>query len=236
VTVRALYHYDEIGLLRASERTASGHRRYTGADLRRLYRVRALRSFGLSLEEIAGVLADSSDGPSALRDLLTAQLRMLEAEAARSRRLRQQLRGLLDQIEDDSMPGPERFMTTLEMISVYETSFTTEQREQLAQRRAGLGPEAVEAAKTEWASLVEELMRHAQDGTDVEDPRVQSLAQRWDDLADRFHAPGADGERTKAAAQRAWDEHSEEIGRTLPWPTERMREVLQYLDRARGAR
>ncbi|MFI6739357.1 MerR family transcriptional regulator [Nonomuraea sp. NPDC050451] len=56
VTVRTLYHYDEIGLARAGERTASGHRRYTEADLRRLYRVRALRGLGLSLEEIAEVL------------------------------------------------------------------------------------------------------------------------------------------------------------------------------------
>jgi MerR family transcriptional regulator, thiopeptide resistance regulator len=47
LTVRALRHYDAVGLLKASERTASGHRRYTEADLRRLYRVRALRSLGL---------------------------------------------------------------------------------------------------------------------------------------------------------------------------------------------
>ncbi|MEU4151636.1 MerR family transcriptional regulator [Streptomyces sp. NPDC026659] len=39
VSVRALRHYDGIGLLRASGRTASGHRRYTEQDLRRLYRV-----------------------------------------------------------------------------------------------------------------------------------------------------------------------------------------------------
>ena len=42
VTVRTLYYYDEIGLVSASERTASGHRRYTDGDVRRLYRVRAL--------------------------------------------------------------------------------------------------------------------------------------------------------------------------------------------------
>ena len=47
--------------------------------------------------------------------------------------------------------------------------------------------------------------------------------------------PGADGEQTKAAAQRMWEENSEEIGRSLPWPTERMREMLHYLDRARRA-
>lgn len=235
-TVRALYHYDDIGLLRASERTASGHRRFTAGDVRRLYRLRALRSLGLSLEEIAGVLEDSTDDLAAVRRVLTAQLRVLEAEAERGRQLRRRLRGLLGQIDEESMPGPDRFMTTLEMISVYETSFTAEQREQLARRREQLGPEAVEAAKEEWRGLVEELLDHLARSTPADDPRVRELTARWDALADRFHADGPDGERTKAAAQRAWEEHGDEIGRNLPWPAERMRGLVLYLERVRGAR
>ena len=39
VTVRALHDYDEIGLLSPAGRTASGHRRYNGQDVRRLYRM-----------------------------------------------------------------------------------------------------------------------------------------------------------------------------------------------------
>jgi DNA-binding transcriptional MerR regulator len=235
MTVRALRHYDEIGLLSAGERTASGHRRYTGRDVRRLYRIRALRGLGLSLEEIASVLADSEGDLVAMRDLLTAQLRGLEAHAAGIQQLTHQLRGLLGQIDSASMPDPDQFMMTLEMISVFETSFTAEQQEQLAQRRAELGPEGVEAAKTEWAGLVEELLRHVQDGTPVDDPQVRALVGRWDALANRFHSDGADGERTKAAAQAMWQDNSEEIGRSLPWPTDRMRDLVHYLERVRQA-
>jgi hypothetical protein len=36
LTVRALHHYDEIGLLEPSLRTASGHRLYDAADVARL--------------------------------------------------------------------------------------------------------------------------------------------------------------------------------------------------------
>ena len=36
VTVRTLHHYDEIGLLTASERSRAGYRLYTDADLVRL--------------------------------------------------------------------------------------------------------------------------------------------------------------------------------------------------------
>jgi MerR family transcriptional regulator, thiopeptide resistance regulator len=48
------------------------------------YRVRALRSPGLSLEEIASVLADSADSAddlAAMRGLLTAQRRQEPAAA-----------------------------------------------------------------------------------------------------------------------------------------------------------
>lgn len=46
-TVRTLHHYDQLGLLSPSSRTAGGHRCYTSEDVRRLHRVIALRSFGL---------------------------------------------------------------------------------------------------------------------------------------------------------------------------------------------
>ncbi len=38
LTVRALHHYDHIGLLSPSRRTAAGHRLYTADDVARLYR------------------------------------------------------------------------------------------------------------------------------------------------------------------------------------------------------
>jgi DNA-binding transcriptional MerR regulator len=88
LTVRALRHYDEIGLLRASERTASGHRRYTEPDLRRLYRVRALRALGLSLKEIAGVLAGTADDLGTMRGLLAGQLHRLEEHEQQIQRLK----------------------------------------------------------------------------------------------------------------------------------------------------
>ena len=47
VTVRALHHYDRLGLLVPSSRTAGGHRCYTGEDVRRLHTILALRGFGL---------------------------------------------------------------------------------------------------------------------------------------------------------------------------------------------
>ncbi|MDQ3549743.1 MAG: MerR family transcriptional regulator, partial [Chloroflexota bacterium] len=52
MTVRALHHYDEIGLLSPSERTASGHRLYSAAEVERLQQIASLRQIGFPLEEI----------------------------------------------------------------------------------------------------------------------------------------------------------------------------------------
>ncbi|WP_300609977.1 MerR family transcriptional regulator [Trebonia sp.] len=58
LTVRTLHHYDHIGLLSPSARTAAGHRLYTPADVARLYRITLLRSLGFPLEQIASALDD----------------------------------------------------------------------------------------------------------------------------------------------------------------------------------
>src|SRR5688500_12194154 len=58
VSVRTLHHYDEIGLLSPSERTAAGYRVYTPCDVQRLYRVLVYRELGFDLSGIARILDD----------------------------------------------------------------------------------------------------------------------------------------------------------------------------------
>src|SRR4029078_6633983 len=74
VTVRTLHHYDEIGLLSAGQRTASGHRRSTEEYVRRLYRIRALQMLGVPLADVRAALATPADDMASLRILLEQQL------------------------------------------------------------------------------------------------------------------------------------------------------------------
>ncbi|HEU0086677.1 MAG TPA: MerR family transcriptional regulator [Pseudonocardiaceae bacterium] len=235
VTVRALHHYDRIGLLMPEQRTVSGHRRYSERDVRRLYRIRALRALGLSLQEIAGVLAGQGDNLAELRELLAAQLRGVDEQAARLEEMRDRIEGLLQQIDARRMPDPDQFMATLELISVYENYFTQNQRDQLAARRAELGPEVVEAAKREWAGLVEELLPQVAADMPVDDPRVADLLARWDALGARLHPSAEQGQQTAQAARRMWQENSAELCARLPWPPERMIALAAYVERARQA-
>jgi DNA-binding transcriptional MerR regulator len=80
VTVRALHHYDEIGLLVPSQRTASGHRRYDQADLQRLQQLLFYRELGFPLEQVAGLLDRPGTDPL---DQLTRQHAQLAERAAR---------------------------------------------------------------------------------------------------------------------------------------------------------
>jgi DNA-binding transcriptional MerR regulator len=58
VSVRTLHHYDEVGLLSPSERTAAGYRKYSSADAERLHRILVYRELGFDLAGIAVILDD----------------------------------------------------------------------------------------------------------------------------------------------------------------------------------
>ncbi|MBL1077266.1 MerR family transcriptional regulator [Nocardia sp. 2] len=87
VTIRALHHWDSIGLVSPSERTGSGYRLYTAADLARTHRVLIYRELGVALNDIAALLdAPSSTALDSLiqqrdqvRERVTELQRMSEA-------------------------------------------------------------------------------------------------------------------------------------------------------------
>jgi len=58
VTVRTLHHYDEIGLVCPSARTAAGYRAYSAGDVGRLREVLAYRRLGFGLREVADLVSD----------------------------------------------------------------------------------------------------------------------------------------------------------------------------------
>ncbi|MFI7284778.1 MerR family transcriptional regulator [Micromonospora chersina] len=86
VTVRTLHHYDEIGLLSPSGRTAAGYRRYDDADLERLQLIRYYRELGFPLDEIAEILDDPAADPvahlSRQHELLSGRIGKLQEMVA----------------------------------------------------------------------------------------------------------------------------------------------------------
>ncbi|KAB1914328.1 MerR family transcriptional regulator [Micromonospora sp. AMSO31t] len=67
VTVRAVRHYHQIGLLPEPERDASGYRRYGASAVVALLKIRALADAGVPLSEITALLrADEADFAAAI--------------------------------------------------------------------------------------------------------------------------------------------------------------------------
>jgi len=56
VSVRALHHYDAIGLLKPTQVTEAGYRLYDGQAIERLYMILVYRELGLSLQAISEIL------------------------------------------------------------------------------------------------------------------------------------------------------------------------------------
>jgi MerR family transcriptional regulator, thiopeptide resistance regulator len=93
VTVRALHHWDEVGLARPSLRTAAGYRLYTSDDLERLHRIVVYRELGLGLDGIRAVLDDPTADATAV---LRAQRAQVEDRIDRLRRLGTGLDRMID--------------------------------------------------------------------------------------------------------------------------------------------
>ena len=102
VTVKALRHYERMGLL-GPMRTRTRYRRYAFADLQQIERILALKSLGLSLTSIKLVLKRGPVG-------LEAHRAMLEDRRARLNRAI----AALHEIEQDADPRTalQRFMAS----------------------------------------------------------------------------------------------------------------------------
>lgn len=59
-TVPTVRYYEEIGLLSAVNRTASGHRVYSRATVEQLKLIRRCRDFGMAIKDIAALITIST--------------------------------------------------------------------------------------------------------------------------------------------------------------------------------
>ncbi|BCJ48132.1 transcriptional regulator [Actinoplanes ianthinogenes] len=133
VTVRALHHYDRLGLLVPSARTAGGHRCYTGDDVRRLHVILALRGFGLSLAEIRDTLGEAAGDPIGL---LRHQLAEVEERIRRGISLRSRLHGVLGELDRMAEPSTSQFLQLIEEMVTMSAPLTPEQLAEMQRKRS----------------------------------------------------------------------------------------------------
>lgn len=191
LSVRALHHYEEIGLLVPSRRTEAGHRLYADEEVLRLQQIASLRVLGLSLGEIRECLDAEGYSPARVIELHIARLReRIESE----RRLCERLEGVAALLAArESSAGEvsaEKFIETVmevtRMSENIEKHYTAEQLEQLERRRRELGEARIREVEAEWPKLIEQVEAEMEAGTDPANERVQELARRWMGLIEEF--------------------------------------------------
>ena len=84
ISVRALHYYDEIGLLKPTDKTEAGYRLYDDKALETLQQVLFFREFDISLKDIKAIINDPGLDR---RNILLMQKKMLEAKRDRILRL-----------------------------------------------------------------------------------------------------------------------------------------------------
>ncbi|HGL4261061.1 MerR family transcriptional regulator [Burkholderia dolosa] len=170
LTVRTLHHYHAIGLLTPSARADNGYRLYDRDDVARLHQIQALRRFGLSLAEIGDYLNQPG---TPLVDLVAKQIASLDRQLAQASQLRERLVSLHAQLAAGTEPELSDWLTTLELMTVYDKYFSDEELARMPMYRKS------QTGDADWIALVADVRALHDAGVPPEDDRVRALADRW---------------------------------------------------------
>jgi DNA-binding transcriptional MerR regulator len=197
VSVRALHHYDEIGLLRPALGGKGEHRLYGHAEVARLARIRMLQLLGLSLDEVRGALDDPAFAPDKVIELHLARV---TDEMDKARRLRDRLEAIAMSLRSVDQASTEVFLQTIDTVNdmekLFEKHYTPEQREFLAKRRDEVGDAAIADAQRQWTELFAAFRAAMERGDDPTSAPVLEHARRAKALIEAFTGGNAGVERS----------------------------------------
>ncbi|MFZ6875606.1 MerR family transcriptional regulator [Undibacterium sp. Di27W] len=199
LTIRALHHYEEIGLVQPSARTAAGYRLYNKDDIARLHRIQALRGLGLSLAETRDML--NGEGAD-LRQLIRQQMCAIDRQIADATDLRARLASLEEKLAKEKEPDWDEWLSTLRLMATQRQYFNAEEI-------ATLQKSVTQSNfKQQWPNLVAEVRSLMENQGLPSDQQAKKLARDWIDLCQktmgddpRFFAKLSTMHRTDFSAQ-----------------------------------
>jgi DNA-binding transcriptional MerR regulator len=208
LTIRTLHHYDEIGLLKPSLHTESGHRLYTAEDIARLQQVLSLRQLGFALEEIRGCL----DRPGfSMLEVIRLHVARLREQIELQRKLCERLEELASYLHEAGEVSADAFLQTIEVMHMIENYYTPEQMEYFRKRSeeaAAAGQDIARQGAADWQALLAEYKVEMERGTDPADPKLQALEKRRQALVHAF--TGGDP-AIEQNLRRLWTEQGDKL-------------------------
>jgi DNA-binding transcriptional MerR regulator len=215
VTVRALHHYDRLGLLRPTARTGSKYRLYSDTDLARLEQIVVLRFLGMPLKEIGRVLEQESS----IAIALARQVRVLSEKRRQLEHAIEAIASAGSSLESEGHPDWKLFreiIREIEMQNEVDWSkkyYSDEAQAKVDERRALWSPELQERVSKAWTDLFAEI--EASLDVDPSSAKAQELAGRWSALVGEF--TGGDPEIQKGLNAMYQDRDN--------WPAEQKQRV-----------
>jgi DNA-binding transcriptional MerR regulator len=203
VTVRTLHHYDRLGLLRPSARSAGGYRLYRDRDLARLEQIVVLKFLGLPLRQIGRLLRRESS----LRDALRTQQRVLAEKRRRLGAAIDAIAAAERRLAADGEPDWRLFTAIVREIEMQNDSawtaryYSPQARARVEARKPIWSPALQAEVGLKWSALLVDVEKAIADGEDPAGARARALAARWRALVDGF--TGGDPEIQKGL-NRMW--------------------------------
>jgi DNA-binding transcriptional MerR regulator len=233
VTVRALHHYDRLGLLRPKQRSQAGYRLYADCDFARLEQIVVLKFLGMPLKQIRSLLA----AESRLDDALRRQKTVL---AEKRRQIDKAIQAITDAQSSFEPDGGQdwrllRFIIQeIEMQNSMDWSkkyYSPEVQEKIAERKKLWSPELEERVSREWAQLFADVESAIAAGEDPASEKAQALAARWRKLLEGFTGGNPEIQR---GLNKMWADQAN-------WPDQSLRayqinpEVVEFVAKAMRA-
>jgi DNA-binding transcriptional MerR regulator len=228
LTVRTLHHYDDIGLLRPSLHTESGHRLYTLRDLARLQQIVSLRQLGFSLDQVRDWLDRPDFSPL---DVIVMHAARLREQVELHQRLCERLEAIAAHLRAAGDVSAHDFLKTIEGMTMIESYYTPEQMEYLKERREQVGEDRIQQVQKEWPELIAQVRAEMQRGTVPTDPAVLELARRWMGLISEF--TGGD-QGIEQSVGRLWKEQGDNLIAQYGAEYD-SRDVFEYIGQANAA-
>ena len=185
VTVRALHHYDRLGLLKP-KRTHARYRAYSAGDLERLEQIIALKFIGVTLKKIRFFTVRM---PQGLANVLRAQRQTLEEK----RRLLDQAIVAISEAESVLRVGKgadaalyRRIIEVIEMQNnsdAWKNTYDALVQAKI-ERLKSLSPDSIAELRKQWAILIADIQQALSE--DPTSSKAQELATRWVSLLERL--------------------------------------------------
>jgi DNA-binding transcriptional MerR regulator len=188
VSVRALRHYEAMGLLTPSYDPQNGRRRYTRSDVSQVMKITALKTAGLSLRQIGDLLGGGLELSvavdvqikqlQALRDKTKSALAVLENAKIRL------LNGQTLDVDLLCQMIRSNPMTEHPLTEVAKEYFDDAQMQKIRDR--GTSPAQLDGYTAQWSDLIARVQILVDSGKAADSDEALECARQWNALISAF--------------------------------------------------